>query len=431
MGITWQRRADVSVRRLTDFLRIGPLGRNTLTTSVGLGSRALIQALYLIVISRWLGPHEYGLFAGSVAAAILLSPLSGWGVTYMLSRRIARDQSTANGMWATALRQSLWSGIALTGLLTLIAFFFLQRRLDLELMILLGLSELLVLPLTRAVASSCMALGRAGWAGVVVCVVPAGRLIVCAAFWCWGLSASSGTVAVLHFTGTVIGCSTALAIMTAIAGTPEWRKAMPVRKATSAGTSYAMSLFVGLSYQEADKVLILQMLGATLAGVYTVSFRVVSVFVLPVSALMSAALPRLFATHGEQNDRHMLRTVLLTAFAYAVPATLLLLALAPLVPSVIGHDFKETPHYIMLLSPWIVLFAVHQAAATGLTAFGRQRTRVFVEAIGLVCVVVLNAVLLPVMGLEGSIVALLCSELVVAIGCLLGYLRAPDAAATG
>lgn len=47
--------------------RLGRLGKSTILSSAGLGIRALIQAAYLLLISRWLGAEGYGLFAGIVA----------------------------------------------------------------------------------------------------------------------------------------------------------------------------------------------------------------------------------------------------------------------------------------------------------------------------------------------------------------------------
>src|SRR3546814_17242400 len=78
----WQARQDPfrrAARMLRDSWRIGRLGQNTLLGTGGLAIRALIQAGYLLVLSRWLGASGYGLFAGSVAVAILGAPLAGWG----------------------------------------------------------------------------------------------------------------------------------------------------------------------------------------------------------------------------------------------------------------------------------------------------------------------------------------------------------------
>src|SRR3546814_6714540 len=91
---------------LRDSWRIGRLGQNTLLGTGGLAIRALIQAGYLLVLSRWLGASGYGLFAGSVAVAILGAPLAGWGGALLLTRHIAGNRAGSRGIWATVLQRS-------------------------------------------------------------------------------------------------------------------------------------------------------------------------------------------------------------------------------------------------------------------------------------------------------------------------------------
>src|SRR5579859_3680750 len=90
---------------LMSWLGIGRLGRNALLSTMGLGTRAVIQAAYLIVLSHWMGPKGYGLFAGSVAAAILMAPISGWGIAVVLSQHVSRDRTKSQSLWAAAILQ--------------------------------------------------------------------------------------------------------------------------------------------------------------------------------------------------------------------------------------------------------------------------------------------------------------------------------------
>src|SRR3546814_16060148 len=89
----------------------------------------------------------------------------------------------------------------------------------------------------------------------------------------------------------------AIILIARLDGWPDWRARLGWRRASRQGTVYAIGRFVGSSYLEVDKVLMLQILGAVMVGSYTVGFRVLSVLALPVYALVTATMPRLMALH--------------------------------------------------------------------------------------------------------------------------------------
>lgn len=400
-------------------LGIGRLGQNALLSTVGLGMRAIIQAAYLIVLSRWMGPHGYGLFAGSVAAAIIIALVSGWGITYVVTQQVARDHARSHALWATAILQVLLSGILLIGVLIVGTGMALVERVDIRSMLLLGFAELVALPLVQAATGLCLALDRGAAAAVSMCLIPAFRLFSMIAAVAVGLAGTPDHVAFLHFAGSVVGMLVAIWLVNRVDGAPAWRERLSLPKATAEGARYAVGSLVGTSYQEVDKVLLLQILGATVAGTYTAAFRVMSVFVLPVAALMGAALPRLFAAHGTPGGFKLLKVVILVAVGYAALASIAAALIAPLMPLVFGAGYAASTRYLLLLSPWVFVFALHQSAAIGLTASNRQGARVVVESLGLAMVIGVNLWLLRTVGVGAAMLALLTSEVFMACGCWL------------
>jgi O-antigen/teichoic acid export membrane protein len=405
------------VEELLGRLGVGRLGRNALLSTIGLGVRAIVQAGYLLVLSHWMGASGYGLFAGSVSAAILISPLSGWGIAVVLTQRVARDSSDSAAAWATAVIQVFVTGTVLTGVLMFGSSLLLVDRLDYTSMCVLGIAELIALPLAQVATGLCIALDRGATAAVLMCVVPVCRLLFVVSGMLWDVDGLPSHVAWLHFGGSVIGALVAFGLVAHVQGSPGWGRREPLRETLRDGSGYAAGALVTTSYLEVDKVLLLQMLGATVAGTYTVAFRVMSVFALPVSALIGAALPRLFAQHGSPAGSRTLRVVTLSGLGYAVVATLIAIAISPWMPRVFGASFAESSRYLLLLAPWTVLYALHQAGATGLTAFDRQFHRVCIEGAGFVLVVALNLVLDRHAGAAGAVWSLLTAEVFMAACC--------------
>lgn len=396
---------------------VGRLGANTAYGSLALGARAVIQACYLVLLSRWMGAQGYGLFAGSVAAVMLVMPLSGWGVSYVLSRGVARDRVQSRGLWATSLVQ-----VAITGALLAVIVVFgiavgMNERVSIASLLLIAAAELLILPMAHAATSLCFALDRGLSAAIAICLVPAGRLILAIEFVWFGAIGAPETVALSHMLGSAVGIIGAFALVAWIDGMPAWQQRRSMRETLPGGTSYALGSLVGTSYLEVDKVFMLQLLGAAVVGPYTVAFRIASVLALPISALAGTALPRLFASRGSEQGRATLKAMALASLIYGGVAMAAIAALSPLVPYIFGADFAVASHFLLWLAPWPLLFALHQTAATGLTGFDRQRARVVIEGIGLLIAIILNAVLLQRIGAGASIAALLVAEIVTAGLC--------------
>jgi len=400
------------LRKLARY-RPGRLGQNTLFGTAGLGIRSIIQAIYLLLVSRWLGAEGYGLFAGSVALVVLGAPLANWGSALLLTRYISEDRSRSRAMWATALVQTGVVGGLLVVATLLASTLLFPQRLPLFPMLLLALSELILLPTAHAATSHCYALERGKASATVMCLVPLGRTLAMLLAIVGGLAGTPGHAAMAHFIGSVLGLLIAMAVVAAIDGLPAWRSRLPLRDSFQQGTAYAVSNLAGTSYQEVDKVLMLQVLGAMAAGTYTVAFRAASIFVLPISALISATLPRLMAHRGSGTTAGTFRAVLLVALGYGLIAGMAILVAAPFMPVLFGPEYEDSSRHLALLAPWPVLFALRQCFATQLTARLRQTARTYVEIAGLVLVVVLNWIFLPLLGVKAAALALLTSEIFV------------------
>lgn len=400
-------------RKLIGY-RPGRLGRNTLLGTAGMGARAVIQAIYLLIVSRWLGAEGYGLFAGSVALVTLATPLANWGSALLLTEYIAQNRSHSRGMWATALVQT---GVVGGGLVigTLAVSTLLSEQLPLGPLLLLAISELLLLPASHAASSQCTALERGGSAALSVCLVPLGRTLAMLIALASSLSATPQLAAIAHFSGTVLGLVAVIILVTWVDGSPAWHARLPLREATRQGTAYAVSNAAGTSYQEVDKILMLQLLGAAVVGPYTVAFRVASIFVLPVSALMSAALPRMMVKNDLSSQRRTYRAVLLAALSYGLLAGATILAIAPFTPLIFGVDYTEAVVCLQLLALWPALFALRQCLAAKLTANRQQRARSITEVAGLALVTVLNLFFLPHRGPAAAIWALLATEIAMSL----------------
>ena len=406
-------------------LPFGALGRGTLVVTVGLWSRALLQGLYLVLVSRWLEASGYGLFSGSASAIVLFAPLANLGMGFVFTDYAARRNISLSVLWSQVLRLSWLSTILIALVVVILAVLVLPVRLGPFAMALIAVSELIAVPLIAVASAALMTKGRAGSAAAAVGLVPAVRCAGILALMAMGAAASVQLLVVVHCLGSACVAIWALRVtrstLLAENDLSLSGKLPSGGRLLKDGFYYALGNTMGISYSEVDKVFMLQALGAETTGNYTVAFRVVAVLALPISALLSSATPRLFAEHHTGAGRRVLKAVVASGLCYALVASAMVLLLAPVMPIVFGMSYTTSSHLATLLSAWLPLSVLHVCGSIALVTSGRKALRLTVESVGMGLIIFLNVLLLPSLGVEGAITAVLSGECLMGAGCWFAY----------
>ena len=390
------------------------IGFDTFIGSLGLFFRALIQAIYLVIVSRAIGVDGYGFFAGVVAVSILLSPLSGWGCSYVVTRKISAENISVNSILIPVLMQVIITGTFLLAIIASVST--LINYISLSVLLLIGISELILLPIVLVIANIGIALRKSIFAAIIACVVPVARLLslllvlvfmrneITVDYVCWS-----------YFAGSLSGIIVSMAYLFCITGAPEFPKKIISTDMIKAGGPYAMGSAVSSSFMELDKVIVLHFLGSAALGLYSLAFRVSSIFILPLAAFGSVVLPRIFAGKVDHQWEGATKILLLFPLVYGVIAGAIMCALAPLVPLIFGNEFAESVNYLRLLALWPVLHGIRSCLGVGLVGAGLQSGRLLIELAGLITVVLLNVCLISKYGVVLTIYSLLASEFLMAI----------------
>lgn len=411
---------------------LGALGRGAMITSVGLWLRAVLQAVYLILVSRWLGAAGYGLFAGSMAAVVLFAPLAGMGMGYVFTDHLARTPDLAGGLWRRVVAVGGGCAVAVAAVVAIGVAWAMPQRLGNTTLVALAASELIAVPTVSIASTALLAVGRVGLANLVVVLIPLVRIALVAGVMLAHAAPSLAILVAAHMLGAFLVMPCALRVATHQFTKSSAGAVLPTRMAmVGDGIAYALGGAISAGYPEVDKVLILRILGPGETGVYTAAFRVISVLTMPVVALVTAALPRLFMTSLEGGKREkMLRRVALAGVAYGLVGALLALALAPTIPWIFGADFAAASHYVLLLAAWVPLAAAHQIGATALLTVYSKPARILMEGLGLLSIAALDILLLPRMGLVGAVYGLLAGEVVMTACCWWFFRRRAQALQT-
>lgn len=396
---------------------MGRIGRASISMAIGMFARGLILALYLVLTSRWLGASGYGQFAGLLATTLLFASLSGWGVSQVVLQRVSSNPETLPQYWKASLIQILLVGCALIAMASLLSLMIPNADQFRSVVLMIGAADLVALPMSLHAVGVLLAIGRSTAAAMALCLVPLGRLLAAISGLGLGIVGSVETLGVLHLLGSLAGTAAAIALVRVERPVKDRPAYPPPSEMLPAGTPYVAGSLVGSTYLEVDKVLILAVLGGAVLGPYTVAFRAASLFALPVTALMSAALPVLFASPSNQSRRRTQHAVVAAAALYGLAASIIVAMASPLLPRIFGSEYADASVLLLWLSPWPLLYALHQAVANGLTGAGRQGLRFTIEGSGLLLLFGASLLLLPVYGAIASILALLAVEALMTVAC--------------
>ena len=415
------------VRNLWSTLRpSGPLARDTLLLTTGIGMRALLQALVFIIVARVLGPNGYGSFIAVLAIASILSPLVGVGGHVLLARDISRNPASFRLAWGTALALLIISLPVIGTLYLLLAFLLLGPHLWLPIL-LIGVAELVFWPLANVCAYAYQGFERMGRMSRLLLVPVAMRalaaIILLMMHALGGINDMVELWAFLYMLAAAIAAAVAQSHVRHDLGIPRVPSASRLRTGFGDGAPFVVSGFSQRMYSDADKVMLTSMVSPSVAGLYSAGHRFVDLSQIPLYGLLNALTPRLFRS-GTGGPAQTLRLLLKAApwpAAYLILVAAALWLAAPLVTIVLGNAYEETIPVIrwMSLLPLFSLprWLLHYALATS----GLQRIAMNCFIAAAAANVLLNLWWIPMYGWHGALTATYVSELLAAL-LMLSYL---------
>jgi O-antigen/teichoic acid export membrane protein len=199
------------------------------------------------------------------------------------------------------------------------------------------------------------------------------------------------------------------------------------------GVYFSISLSAQSVYNDIDKTMLSRLSTLAAAGVYGAAYRIIEVSFAPVAALLSASYARFFqhGLEGLPGTLRLARKLLPVAAAYGCAAGLGLLAIAPLVPRVLGARYAPIAPMIMWLAPLPLLRSCHYFLADALTGAGHQRARSILQIAVAAANVALNLWLIPAYSWRGAAWTSLACDGLLAVGLLLVILKISAATARG
>lgn len=391
---------------------MGPITKSTLRTSTVLGLRLLVQTGTLLIVARMLGPDQFAAFAGIAALAVLLGTFSTFGTHLVLLAEVAKDKVQRQQVLRYAVPTTLITGSLL--FLTYIAvciLFFKNIELPLSVILCIGFTETVLLPLFLIPAVEELALEKTARSQLLM-IFPLGlRTLAAAIVMLLAVKQPLVVFAWLYLISAVL----ALLCMkwykpNAWLSPNQWQLANKQELKHSAG--YATLALTAAGPSELDKMLAAKLLPLEIGGLYIAASRVIGAATLPVTALLLAAMPRLFRGNIESKaqSQRLNRWILSSVLIYGVILAGLLWLLAPWVEWLFGQKYRGIAEILQWLC-WVVpALALRISLASILMTMEKPWLRAGIEVFGMLALVIGAIILYPLLGIVGMVLALTVSE---------------------
>ena len=397
----------------------GPIARSTIQTSFVLGLRLLVQAGTLLLVARMLGPEQFGAFAGIAALAVLLGTFSTFGTHLVLLREMSKDPSQREAVLSYAVPTTLVCGTFLFALyLTICELLFSNISLPISVLVCIGITETVLLPLFLLPAIEPLAVGKTA-RSLLITISPLALRMLAAA----GVIVSALETPLLVFAWLYMATALlALVLMKWYKASvwltvKQWRIASKEQLKHSAG--YAALAMTAAGPSEVDKMLAVKLLPIGVSGIYVATSRVVGAATLPVIALLLSAMPRLFRDNEDETkqSKQLILLVFGAVFVYSVCLAVLLWLCAPILEWLFGAQYDGLADMLAWLCLAVPALALRYATGSIFITMNKPWLRAGFEVVGVITLVGAAGLLIPQIGKYGMPVALACSEwLMVIVG---------------
>jgi O-antigen/teichoic acid export membrane protein len=372
--------------------------------------------LWQIYLARSLGVGEYGVYGTISALMIIGATIPDFGMGLIVTRDVANRPGDAGRYLAlTLIAQPL---LAIGGYIALmLAAAFLGYDAGLRVLLALAAVSLMVDTLGNMVYNQLIAFERM----VITAILSIGHTAVLILLGAIALAAKGGLWG-LYAAIVAAGSLRAIAHWLALLHTGV-RPVFPVTRTLARymlvnGAPFALTAFLSLAYIHSDKLLATALIGTEGTGQLMASFVIVfGVMELLGTPMLVTVLPLMSRLQGPENREKlnfMLEKLAFFTLILSLPIAVLTALLAgPLSGLVYGSNFLGSAAVLRIMIWYAVAAMLANVFSQALVVQNRQRRLSALRVGGLALSIAMNLILLPRLGISGTPIAMLTTELVV------------------
>jgi len=376
----------------------------------------ILMAINAIILARYLGPQNFGIYTGTYAAVGLTSFFLNWGLDTWLLREssISKESFRLLGrVFFIKIAFAIPWGITLFLVLpTIRSGFFLES------LTLIVIFDIFFDGLFNAELAAMNAQKRVPVVSGLLFLSRGSRLLITILLIVLGMN-SPEIFAAGRMMGTILALVAALILFAPkIYGVELHEAKVTFRQAIP----YGFSELLAIVYMQADVTLIALLIGTGEAvGLYAPASGLINaLFVIPLAGFY-VLVPVLTRLHQERSSsfKHTIIQVFVGFSILGIILTFFMWAAGPLLSDLLlGSTYGTTGQLLRILSPILFLKSISFACAAFLVAVGWQVRRLIPQAISASVNIILNLMVIMTLGILGVALVYVVSEVILLIGYL-------------
>lgn len=371
-----------------------------------------------VLLARLLGVGQYGIYVYAITWLNILAILCLLGFQTSLVRFIAEYNVKQQwGLLRGILRRStqiVLSFSILVGIIAAIIIFFLRHRLSGELAIAfyIAFGLLPIFALCRLREAALRALKHVVQSELLLKII---RPALLAAFVAFLFMTVSNSLRATH----VISCNLAVLVIVFFTGTVLLHKALP-EPASQAEPAYAQRQWLKVSppllliagmhiiLKRTDIIMIGAILGPDDAGIYSAASRISNLVVfalMAINAILAPMVSELYHTGRKQELQRIITLAARAIFVFTLMVSIALAVSGKFVLSLFGLEFIIAYVPLLILLCGQIVNALAGSVGLIMTMTGHQNQAGAIVAVSAAVNIMLNALLIPLMGLIGAAIS--------------------------
>jgi len=380
-----------------------------------------LSSVVFFVLARALQPDDFGRYTAVIALTVIAGHLSNAGAHALMIERVAHGEDIAVA-WPRALATITIGTTVGAGVLLLVRPVVIPsvELLPYLLFVLTWLNLFWLVEGAVTVAVACRQLQVAARLRVVNAVIRVGSLLAFVAAggdaldeWAWfGLG------------GALVGFGAVLLLLDLGLGlAPAWRR--PRGADIRRGFPFALNYSTEGLFDAADRPILLRYGWDADAGRYSIASRIVQLGLIPLVAIARSSDRDVFE-HGAGSTTEALtftKRLLGPAVGFGILAGVGLLVGAPLVPVLVGEEYRETVTIMRVLAIIPLVKAFQIFGGNILLGSGHAKVRLLLTLAAAGINVPLNFLLIPAHSWKGAVTTTIVCEILLAAAIWIAVLR--------
>ncbi len=365
--------------------------------------RVVFQFITFILLARYFGPTNLGIFASALSLIVILTPFAEMGGPAVVVKDIVANVPVMDTV-SRNIQLSYLAAVPLLVIILISKIFFLEN-VSVYIILLLAAAEFIGNRMIMLIGAVHQAKGFFWRNAIMELVFGSSRLLIIGIvllfkgsllFWTVLYMLQSILTAAVFFCWMKMTWKGKLGL---------WDRSA-IKERLHFGFHFAFGSFAQNTFNEVDKLLLARLSSLRDVGIYSVGVKFSQAAFLPIGAILGVTYPIFFRKGiegGYNNAKRFALKLIPIPILYGIAIAGFFWVISPYLPVILGDKYNDSLTAIKLLG-FIPLFqGTYWLLADAMTGGGRQSTRTRIQILAVLISVLLNIILIPIYGWSGAV----------------------------